>query len=87
MRKLRLRTEDLQWRMIDDEIVAVDVRTSTYLSTNGSGAVLWRALVEGATCQDLVARLVDTFGIDARRASADVGRFVDEVASRGLLTS
>jgi Coenzyme PQQ synthesis protein D (PqqD) len=85
VRTLRLRTDDLKWRVIDGEVIAVDVRTSTYLSTNGSGAVLWHALVEGTTCQDLVARLVDTFGIDARRASADVGRFVDEVASRGLL--
>jgi hypothetical protein len=71
--------------MIDDEVVAVDVRTSTYLSTNGSGAVLWRALIEGATSEDLVTLLVDTYGIDPEDASADADRFVDEVASRGLL--
>lgn len=85
MKELRLRTEDLTWRMIDDEVVAVDVRTSTYLSTNGSGAVLWRALIEGATSEDLVTLLVDTYGIDPEDASADADRFVDEVASRGLL--
>jgi hypothetical protein len=85
LRKLRLRSEDLAWRMIDDEVVVVDMRTSTYLNTNGSGALLWRALVDGATYEDLAARLVEEFGIDADRAIADVDRFLDAVSSRGLL--
>jgi Coenzyme PQQ synthesis protein D (PqqD) len=85
--RLRLRSNDLAWRMVDDEIVAVDLRTSTYLNTNGSGAVLWRALADGATDEELVALLVDEFGIDADRAHADVDRFVDAVRSRGLLGS
>jgi Coenzyme PQQ synthesis protein D (PqqD) len=83
--KLRLRNEDLAWRMVDDEVVAVDLRTSTYLNTNGSGAVLWLALVEGATDEELVARLVAEFGIDADRARADVDRFLDAVRGRALL--
>jgi hypothetical protein len=83
--RLRLRSNDLAWRMVDDEIVAVDLRTSTYLNTNGSGAVLWRALADGATDEELVALLVEEFGIDADRARADVDRFLDAVRARALL--
>ncbi len=32
---LRLRTDDLEWREIDNEIVLLDGRQATYLSTNG----------------------------------------------------
>jgi Coenzyme PQQ synthesis protein D (PqqD) len=83
--KLRLRNEDLAWRMVDDEVVAVDLRTSTYLNTNGSGAVLWRALADGATNEELVARLVEEFGIDPDRARADVDRFLEAARGRALL--
>jgi Coenzyme PQQ synthesis protein D (PqqD) len=83
--QLRLRNEDLAWRMVDDEVIAVDLRTSTYLNTNGSGAVLWCALVDGATDEELVARLVGEFGVDAERARADVQRFLDAVRARELL--
>ncbi len=41
---LRLRTDDLEWREIDSDIVVLDGRDATYLTLNGSGALLWRML-------------------------------------------
>jgi hypothetical protein len=82
----RLRTNDLSWREIDDEVIAVDVETSTYLGTNKAGALLWRRLSEGgATKQELVDILVETYGLDAERARTDVQAFLDDLAARGLL--
>jgi Coenzyme PQQ synthesis protein D (PqqD) len=83
---LRLRTGDLEWREIDDEIVLLDGRQATYLSTNGSGTLLWRALADGATREQLVSLLVDAYAIDERRATADADEFVALLASKGLLT-
>lgn len=85
MTELRLRDEALEWREVDDEVIAVDVRTSTYLSTNGSGTVLWRALAEGATRQQLVSALQQTFDLEKARAEEDVDRFVTDLRERGLL--
>lgn len=85
MEQIRLRTNELKWREIESEVVAVDVRTSTYLSANSSGAILWRRLVEGATREDLAAELVASFGIDVEQARADVEAFVGELAAQGLL--
>lgn len=85
MAQLRLRAEELSWRQIDAEIVAVDVSKSTYLSANESGAVLWSLLVDGATRVELTTALQERYGIDRARAEADVDAFVDSLESRGLL--
>ena len=86
MATLRLRAEDLSWREIDDEVIAVDVETSTYLGANKAGTLLWRRLSEdGATRQELAELLVQTYGIELERASADVDAFLGELAAQGLL--
>lgn len=85
MKKLQLRAEGLNWREIEDEVVAVDTVTSTYLSANGSGLLLWRELARGATHDELVSRLVDAYGIDRERASGDVDQFVEDLSTQGLL--
>jgi Coenzyme PQQ synthesis protein D (PqqD) len=83
--ELRLRDADLAWRTVDDEMIAIDVRDSTYLTANDSGAILWNALAAGTTKEELAGSLVAAYGIDAATAAADVERFVDELRKRGLL--
>ncbi len=82
---LRVRADALEWREVDGEIVALDLRRSVYLAINPSGALLWPALVEGASRDELVTRLSDEAGISAEVASADVERFLAELAEHGLL--
>ncbi len=53
---LGLRTDDLEWRHIDDEIILLDARQGAYLATNGSGTLLWRAIATGATREQLWGR-------------------------------
>jgi hypothetical protein len=84
--RLQLRTDDLHWREVDDEIVALEGRGSTYLAANGSGSVLWRMLAQGATRDELAATLVETYGLDPGAAAMDADRFVDQMREAGLLT-
>jgi Coenzyme PQQ synthesis protein D (PqqD) len=86
VRELRLRASDLEWREVEDEVIAVDVQTSTYLSANGSGMLLWRELAQGTTREALVGRLVESYGIGAERAGVDVDRFLEDLRSHGLLS-
>jgi hypothetical protein len=83
----QLREENLTWREIDGEIVAVDIAASAYLSSNAAGAILWAMLAAGATREALAARLVATYGIDRARAEADVEAFLGSLDARGLLAS
>jgi hypothetical protein len=83
--RIRLRTADLHWREIDGEVIALEARGSTYLATNPAGAVLWQALVDGATRDGLADALVAAYGIDRGRALADVDAYLAELAAQGLL--
>lgn len=85
MKRLRLRSDAVRWREIDGEVIAVDLETSTYLSTNQTGMLLWQRLAQGTTRQELIGELVDRFGISAPHAETDVDRFVDQLGARRLL--
>jgi Coenzyme PQQ synthesis protein D (PqqD) len=85
MAELRLRPEALVWREIDNELVAVDMASSTYLSANRSGALLWQMLAAGTTHAELVEQLADQFGISADRAASDVDAFLQGLDGRELL--
>jgi hypothetical protein len=85
MDELRLRPDALVWREIDNELVAVDMASSTYLSANRSGALLWQMLASGTTHAELVKGLVDQFGIPPDRAASDVDAFLQGLEGRALL--
>jgi hypothetical protein len=84
-RMLKLRNAGVAWKEVDGEVVALDEREALYLAANPAGAILWRALADGATHGALVNGLVDEFGIDSDRASADVDAFLADLRERGLL--
>jgi Coenzyme PQQ synthesis protein D (PqqD) len=83
--RLRLSEDAVRWREIDHEVVAVDLVSSSYLTTNESGVRLWRRLADGATADELVDELVEAFGIERERAAADVQSYVDALDARNLL--
>jgi hypothetical protein len=87
MTRIALRTDDLHWREIDDEIVALEGRGSTYLAVNSSGGLLWRMLARGATRDELIATLVATYSLEAAAAAADADRFVEQMRTAGLLAA
>lgn len=82
---LSLRADDLKWTETDRGVTVLDLRTARYLQLNRSGAVLWTRLSVGATVEELVDALCDRFGIDAKRARADVNDFVATLRKRRFL--
>ena len=85
MDDLRLRTDDLSWREVDGEIVALDGDSSVYVATNRTGAALWRLLAHGTTREQLVDELVGSFDVTRERAEADVDAYLGELRTKGLL--
>jgi len=83
----RLRSDELNWRQIDDEVVVLDGRSANYLAINGAGAHLWPALVEGATLEQLADLLVKAYAIDRARATADANGFVAALDEQGLMAA
>jgi len=82
---VQLRSSGVSWRQVDAEVVALDLESSTYFSTNRSGAVLWHAMVDGATVGSLVALLQRSFALPNDTARADVNAFLKLLQASGLL--
>jgi Coenzyme PQQ synthesis protein D (PqqD) len=82
---MRLRQAGLTWHVAGEEVVVLDLEGSVYLKLNGSGRVLWERLAASSTEPELIAALIEEFGIDKDRASADVAAFVADLNRRKLL--
>jgi hypothetical protein len=82
---LKLRAEALHWRRVDEEIVALDLRSSQYLAVNESGTVLWPLLAEGATRERLRDELTQRFALEPAAATTDVDAFVTWLRDARLL--
>ncbi len=85
MPELRLQKQQLEWREVDGEVIALERRQSAYLAANQSGTVLWRALADGTSEVEMVRLLMSQYGIDAVTARADVDSFVSNLDQMGLL--
>ncbi len=84
---LMLNTDAVSWTETDtDEVLALDLRSSTYLKLNGTGAVLWAMLAEGSDEGAMVARLTASFPGDRDQMAGDVASFVRQLRERGLLS-
>ena len=81
---LRLCNDRVEWRVVEDEIVALTVDGDRYLGANRTGALLWQALATGSDVESLVA-LLESEGAPADRAQPDVESFLDALRTRDLL--
>ena len=77
---VRLRSGDLAWNEVAGEVVVLDTRTATYHCVTGAGVGLWPMLVAGTTAAELVAHLVETYGVSREAAEADVAVFLADCA-------
>ena len=82
---LKLRDADVAARGFKDETIVLDLRSSTYLSTNAAGTVLWNRLAQGTTRSALISALLDEFEVPPDRAADDVDAFLRDCRERGLL--
>ena len=84
-RRFQLRDGELEWREVEGEIVALDLRASTYLSVNKAGTALWPHLTAGASREELVTALTSRYDIDVDAATRDVDAFVQALEAKELL--
>ena len=82
---LKLAEESLTWREVDGEIVVLDRRSWTYMGVNGSGVLLWKEIIDGASRSRLVECLRDAYELDAEVAQRDVEAFLEMLSSHSLL--
>lgn len=82
---MKIRREKLTWQELDDEIVVLDLAGSVYLQVNGTGADLWKALLDEADRAQLVTTLTSAYDVDERTAEHDVDVFLEQLRAAELL--
>jgi hypothetical protein len=83
--ELQLRIDAVEWEEVEDRVVAMDLRTSAFVTVNRTGARLWPALVEGTSVERLATALREAFGIERAQARRDAEAFVQGLRDRDLL--
>jgi len=80
-----LRSVDLVWRAVEDDVLVLDLRKDLFLEVNRSGALLWELLARGTRRTELVDRLVRAYDLAPERAVSDVDLLLEELSARDLL--
>ena len=83
----RIEARATEWRLVDGEVIGLNLATQEYYAVRGSGATLWPLLVDGATTAELVAALVERYRVDEGAAERDVSRLLDTLRAQGLLAT
>jgi hypothetical protein len=84
-RALRLRDPGVEWRILEDETVVLDLDGSQYFAINHTGTLLWPLLAQGTTKTQLVETLTTTCAVEAHEAARDVDAFCARLDGAGLL--
>jgi len=85
MTTYRIRRDGIACSDLGSEVVILDLDTSRYFAASASAAVLVSALVEGASTDDLVRRVLAEYDVPSAEAAADVDAFLAQLQSRNLL--
>jgi Coenzyme PQQ synthesis protein D (PqqD) len=80
-----LRSDSIAWNAVGDNVVVLDLTSSTYFSTNATGALLWQLLASGTNRADLAGALVERFVVDQQTAERDVDAFLTQLDRARLL--
>ncbi|MDT0344233.1 lasso peptide biosynthesis PqqD family chaperone [Streptomyces litchfieldiae] len=81
--RLRLR-RDVTACDTDGGMVLLDERTGRYWQLNSTGAQVLRALLDGATPEEVTGRLAETRAVAPDRVAADIGTLLGQLADAGL---
>ena len=77
------RTDGLVTEPMDGGIVMLDPESDRYLRLNASGRLIWEALAEPATVEEVTQLLSERSGISRERAEADATTFINELIDFG----
>ena len=70
---------------VDDDLVMLDPRRSTYYGLDRVGRRVWDLLDRPRSVDELCAALQDEFSVDAERCRADVLAFLEQLSEAELL--
>ena len=80
-------THDYIWKEVGENIVVLNLDSGRYFSLNGTGSLIWTALMEKVGLDEIADRICATFKVERDRARRDVAPMIDEFVSKGMIAA
>jgi hypothetical protein len=77
--------EHVLTRVVDDELVLLNLRDEEFYGLDKVGATIWQALNDSATVSEAVSALLGEFEVDRAVLAGDVEALLIELRARGLV--
>lgn len=74
-------------KVIDGEVVAIDLGSGVYYSMCGPAAVIWDALASGLSTDRVVEHVEATHEVNGAEVASDVAALIDELVAFELLVA
>jgi len=81
----KINSENITYRIIDNEAVVLNLETGQYYSLNETGTFIWKLLGKGINRDDLINRIAEEFEIDKRSAANDVKPLLKDLLSEKMI--
>jgi Coenzyme PQQ synthesis protein D (PqqD) len=82
----QLRPDDhVAGKIMDGELVAINLQTGLYYSSTGIGPVIWQLMEAGHTGASISGAIATHCGVDAGRVQSDVTAFLDRLLAENLV--
>jgi hypothetical protein len=78
-------SKDYLWKEIGDQVVVLHFESGRYYSLNPSGSVIWKALLENQSQEEIVAGLCAAFDVDEGIAREDVLTMTGEFLNKKFI--
>jgi hypothetical protein len=73
------------WSELGDEVVILDLESSSYLGLDEVAAAIWNLLAEPRTVDELEEYLLATYDVDRAKLREDLDPFLEQLIERGLV--
>ena len=78
-------SEDALARVLDGELVMLDLKSGTYFGMNEVGARVWEILTTGANIAAAIEILLTEFAVEKATLRADVQTLLAQLIEQGLI--
>ena len=83
----QLRRDTISWRRSGETVIVISHRTSAYLSVDGTALIVWDALANGATVEEILGRVTEQYDVEAEEARVDIQRFLSDLLRRQMVST
>lgn len=80
-------SEEVLFEVVDDEYVILDLKSGHYFGLNPTGTIVWKAIDEGLTLNEIVARVREKVSRAPDTVATDVSELIECLAKNNLVKS